>query len=392
MSRICPQCSVVSTEANPFCIGCGYRFQGNEQLVSEDVTIRSASLASVPAGTDPSATFTPASQQTAQSSTPTYSQPVASSAPSYSQPSDTGTPSYSQPSGSGTYSQPVASGTPSYSPDSNPLQVPSGYMPLPQPGGYPQPAYGQLPYGAPPQVATTTTSSGVAGLQRAFAGKGVPVHHQSWLFDSKQVQSGTLRTALVENIHKQGVLGVSVVPEHLREQGVIMEERDYVKVQYGTSSVFVYIAPMGSNLYVSRISTVQQPVSRIRLVSLGSLFVLMLICYIFYANVNPSPENDLGTALLIAHINTFFSLAANGLLLFFLFVLLRSVIAWLAEKDFLAFLRPNRLNDFTLDTLSSIEHITDKGLRETLTQAGLNAEEITKPVQSYAPQQPLRRF
>ena len=365
MSRVCPQCSQVSTEATPFCIRCGYRFQGNEQVVNDEATVRSSNLANIPANADPAATFTPGGQQISAAQQPTVN--AASYAPSI--------PSEAIPS------------------DPNPSPVPGGYMaqPLPQPGGYPQPAYGQLPYSAPPS-APPTGGGGVANLQRAFAGKGAPVHHQSWLLDSRQVQPATLRGAFIDNIHKQGVMGVSATPENLREQGVVMEDRAYIRVQYGSASVFVYMAPMGPNLYVSRISTVQQPLSRIRMVSLGGLFVLMLIFFLCYSLIYQSSTGDQSTYLLTTRINQFFELAANGLLLFFLFVLLRSVISWLAENDFLAFLRPNRLNDFTLDTLSSIEHITDKGIRETLKQAGLNADEITKPTQSYAPQQPLRRF
>ena len=364
MSRICPQCSQISAEATPFCIRCGYRFQGNEQVVDEDATVRpSMKLPSMLANADPAATLTPGGLPAKAAQPPVASSQVCS--------------------------QSAAPAAPSYSPDPNQLQVPGSYLaqPLPQPGGYPQPAYGQLPYGALPP--SPPSGSMMVSLQRAFAGKGVPVHHQSWLLDGKNAQPPTLRNAFIENVHKQGVIGVNATPEHLSEQGIAMEKRDYVKVQYNAASVFVYIAPMGSNLYVSRTSTVQQPISRIRVASLGGLFVLMLICFLFYSLVYPSTAY---ADQLITRINTFFGLASNALFLFFLFVLLHSVVSFLAENDFLAFFRPNRLSDFTLDTLSSIEHITDKSLRETLRQAGLDADEITKPDQSYAPQVPLRRF
>jgi hypothetical protein len=255
------------------------------------------------------------------------------------------------------------------------------------------PVYGQPPYGAP---AMAQAPGAAATLQRAFAGKGTPVHHQSWLLDGKQAQAATLRGSLIENVLKQGVMGVTATPERLREQGVVMEERDFVRVQYGTSSVFVYMAPMGQNLYVSRTSTVQQPFSRPRQVVLIVLLFLMLISLLFFALVNPSLADPFsgnpGAYGFVDGVKTFFGYAFYGLLFFFLILLVRALVFQFTDKDFLAFLRPNRLNDFTLDALSSIELVTDKAIRETLKQAGLNAEEITRPAQSYAPEQPLHRF
>lgn len=367
MSRVCPQCSQIATESTTFCIRCGYRFPGNEQGVSEEATLLQVNLPNIPATTDPGATLAPGGQPARAVQPPASQTPVA------------GAPSYAHPGAPGSFSNPPGSVGP------DPNQVPAGFFvpntPLqgayPQ-GVYPPSGYAPSPYGMPLRAAPA--SGGVVMLQRAFAGKGVPVHHQSWLLDGNQVQPAALRTSLLENIHKQGVPGVSAVPERLREYSVAMEERDFIRVQYGTASVFVYLAPMGSNLYVSRTSTVQQPFSRARITTLGGLLVLLLLCWLLSVIISPYA------------IQVFFEYAFLGLLFFFLYILLRSVVSWFTDNDFLVFLRPNQLNDFTLDTLSSVEHVTDKAIRETLKQAGLSAEEVTRPAQSYAPQQPLRRF
>jgi len=394
--RVCPQCSQVTQETTAFCIRCGYQFQGNEQIVSDEATIRqagSASLVNIPPNADPSATLT--KPAVAQSQTPvaaanvTSQQPVAAVAP---QPAAVTSQQPGAAVNAGaSYAIPALAPSPGFSPNApiqNPNQGQSGYLlPPQQQGVYPPVGYGQAPYGAPMAVASP---GGLANLQRAFANKGVPVHHQSWLLDSQQVQAATLRHSLIESVHKQGVMGVRATPERLREKGVILEERDYTRVQYGDSSVFVYMAPMGQNLYVSRISTIRQPYSLARIVVLTGLLVLLFISLLFYAVINPSFDASNYGFLVI--LKTLFGYAFYGLLFFLLFVLLRSFVFWLTDNDFLAFLRPNRLNDFSLDTLSSIEQITDKGIRDTLKQAGLNAEEISKPAQSYAPQQPLHRF
>lgn len=361
MSRICPQCSQTNQDDTTFCRFCGYRFQSNEPA-DIDATIRQGSLASVPANADPGSTLKTGDQQPAAAQPAPAMTPQPQAAPAY--PPQVATPNPGQP-------QPQAP----YMPQPVQQQQQQAYQ-MP-------PAYGQAPYGVP--AAPNASSSSLA---RAFAEKGTPVHHQSWLLDGKQVPPANLRTSLLENVQRQGVMGVTASFEHLREQGVMMEERDYVRVQYGTSSVFVYMAPMGQNLYVSRTSTVRQPYSPIRIGVLAGLILLLLISLIVVIIVNSS----YGNSGFVDGLGTFFSYAFFGLLFFFIYLIIRSFIFLLTDKDFLAVLRPNRLHDFTQDTLSSIEKITDKAIRETLRQAGLNAEEITPSAQSYAPEQPLHRF
>jgi hypothetical protein len=162
-------------------------------------------------------------------------------------------------------------------------------------------------------------------------------------------------------------------------------------VRYGASSVFVYLAPMGQNLYISRTSTIHQPYSRVRGMVAATLFVLMIIALILSLVINPSTADSLGTFYSTLNTKGFFVYVFDGLLIFFLAALLRSLVFWLTDKDFLAILRPNRLSDFSLDALSSIEETTDKALRVTLQDAGLDAQ-VIQLSQNQAPQQPLHRI
>ncbi|HEX7735840.1 MAG TPA: hypothetical protein VF458_13305 [Ktedonobacteraceae bacterium] len=367
MALICPQCSQVKQDDTQFCRSCGYRFQGNEQTVDEGATIRPASLASVPADADPSETLKP--QPPVSQSTPVMATPQSVAPPSYAQPA---------PAQSPFYSQPVQGG---YAPQQPPQQ---GFGQAPQQAMYGQPPQ-QGRYGAP----VPPTSSGASSLQRGFAGKGTPVHHQSWLIENKQIAPQTLSSAFIANLQKQNVMGVIVEPERLREHGTVLEERDYIKVRYGASSIFVYLAPMGQNLYISRTSTIQQPYSRVRMTVLIALAVLMLISLLFYAVINPDPTTSaFGFA---EALKSFFFYAFFGLLFFFVIAALRSLVFLFTDNDFLAILRPNRLNDFSLDALSSIEQTTDKALRVTLQEAGLDADTI-KLAHTSVPQQPLHRI
>ncbi len=403
MSLICPQCSQVNQDQTGFCRACGYRFQGNEKSVDEGATVRPASLAAVPSDADPSDTLKPGQPAVAQP-TPVMVTPQPSSssasAPVYEQPASSSAPFYEQP--------PVAApaATPAQSPFfSQPAPYPAPAASYAQSGGYqaqqaqsagyqPQPVYGQYPpqqgaYGAPAPV--PTSPSLLTTLRRGFVGKGTPVHHRSWLIENKQVAPQTLTSAFIANFQKQNVMGVQVEHERLREYGLVLEERDYVKVRYGASSVFVYLAPMGQNLYVSRTSTINQPVSRVRLLVAGALFVLMILALIISLVINPSTVDDIGAFYSVLSTKGFFVYVFDGLLIFFLAALLRSCIFWLTDKDFLALLRPNRLSDFSLDALSSIEATTDKALRVTLQDAGLDAQ-VIQLAQTLVPQQPLHRI
>lgn len=384
MSLICPQCSQVNQEATVFCRTCGYRFQGNEQAVDEGATLRPSSLSSVPADADPGDTLRPSppvSQPTPVLVTPQPQAPSGQQPPVsiYEQPvAVAAAPAYPQ----GPFvAQPAPFAQSSYAPQQVQQQM---YGQYPAQGGYGGPAQ------APAQV--QASPSPLATLQRGFVGKGTPVHHQSWLIENeRQVAPQTLTGAFIANLQKQNVMGVTVVPERLREYGAVLEERDYVKVHYGASSVFVYLAPMGQNLYVSRTSTIRQPYSHVRIAVLATLAVLMAIALILSLVIVPSQAGDLNAYYAALSTKAFFQYAFDGLLIFFLAALLRSFVFWLTDRDFLAVLRPNRLSDFSLDALSSIEQTTDKALRATLREAGLDSEAITL-AQSNAPHQALHRF
>ncbi len=408
MSHICPQCSHIIPASSAFCTQCGYRLQGNEQVANgEGPMRRSESLANLPPQADPSATFTPGgqymqpgqfvSEAPSQSETPPLvetSQPQANQA-SYAPVAAPQKPAASAPPpffGTNPPQDPHQSFYAQGGYQPQPMQQQGGYQPQPmqQPGGYP-PAHpgGPGPYMYPQYTQPPAQTNSGTMFARAYAGQGTPIHHQSWLFQRTETDPITLLTSLTENVQKQGVVGLAAQPEHLREQGnATTEERDVVKLQYGPSSIFVYITPIGQNLYVSRTSTIQQPLSQLRIFVLGGLAVLMLICFLIYALINP----DLSAPGIVFSIKDFFFYASFGLLFFFLFLLIRSAILWITEKDFLVYLRSNILSDFTLDTLMSAEQITDKCVRETLSNAGIKTEDMNVFSQSSSPRQAFHRI
>jgi hypothetical protein len=232
------------------------------------------------------------------------------------------------------------------------------------------------------------TGQGLASIRRAFAGRGSLIMHYSWLLGGKQVEAASVRTAILELLQQRKYAGLNVFPERLIERGLIMEERDYLTVRRGVSTVFIYAAPAGNDLYISRATTVLPIISYARAIILGLLFLLMIIGFISSSQAanNASPY----AYVPISPLSLGLGFLAYLLLIFFVIFLIRSFINWLIEKDFWIYLRPNTLNDFQLDDIALMEHSTDYIVRDAVAQLGLDASKIVPPVQGYQPKRKYR--
>jgi hypothetical protein len=232
------------------------------------------------------------------------------------------------------------------------------------------------------------TGQGLVSIRRAFAGRGTLIMHYSWLLDGKQVEAASVRTAILELLQQRKYAGLNVFPERLIERGLIMEERDYLTVRRGVSTVFIYAAPAGNDLYISRATTVLPIISYARAMILGLLFLLMIIGFITSSQAanNVSPY----AYVPISPLSLGLGFLAYLLLIFFVIFLIRSFISWLTEKDFWIYLRPNTLNDFQLDDIALMEHSTDYIVRDAVAQLGLDASKIVPPVQGYQPKRKYR--
>jgi len=222
----------------------------------------------------------------------------------------------------------------------------------------------------------------LAVVQRAFAGKGTPMTHASWLVDGKQVDPADLRLAIVEKVQQRYPNELKASQEHLSERDAVLEARDYVKIERAPASVYIYVTRFGPDLYISRTTTVQPALSPVRMAVLGLLFLLMIIGFIIGAATNPS------AVLFKANVSLFSAI----LLIFFIALVLRSIVLWLTEKDYLVYLRPNVLNDFRLDDGAILEHIADRGTREAAEGLGLDASDLAGSPRNYPARQPLHRF
>lgn len=254
----------------------------------------------------------------------------------------------------------------------------------------PVPSQNAPTYAAPPAAYPTQmgTGQGLASIRRAFAGHGTLVMHYSWLLQGKHLQATAASSTILDMLRQRSIAGLSIKPEKLIERGVLMEERNYVTVQRGVSTVFIYVGPAGEDLYISRATTVLPAISYARAIFLGFLALLLIFGFTSQQSLATSSYSPYGGGL--PFLTLFLAALFYPLLLFFLVFLIRSFMIWLVEKDFWVYLRPNNLNDFQLDDIALLEHVTDNIAHDAMNQLGLDASKIIPPTQGYQPKRRIR--
>jgi hypothetical protein len=105
-------------------------------------------------------------------------------------------------------------------------------------------------------------------LRHAFAGHGTLFNHYSWLLSGDGGHANTMFSTTMNllNLRRPARLDLNVTK--LQEQGIWLEERRYIKMQRGIATAFVYVAPAGQDLYISRTTTVLPPFDVTRVVLL----------------------------------------------------------------------------------------------------------------------------
>jgi hypothetical protein len=241
------------------------------------------------------------------------------------------------------------------------------------------------------------TQQGSIALRRAFAGHGARLVHYSWLLPQQQKQAEQLSSTIAQKLFQCNVPGVTVKAEKLMERGVLSEEREYIKVSRGASTVFIYTAPAGQDLYVSRATTVLPPVTSVRIVIFSLLLLVTIFGPALVRGIVESSATDTSafgafgaaaSAAIAGGLVTVF--VSYPLYIFFGYLLVRSIVTWLFENDFWWFLRPNTLNDFQLDDIALLEHVTDEVLQHAAYDLGLDGSKITAPAQGYQQKRRIR--
>jgi hypothetical protein len=257
-------------------------------------------------------------------------------------------------------------------------------VPPPQPGGntasfLPQapqaPQTPNIPVGVqqskPPifQMGLTYTDpNSSAPSTHAFAGHGVLLTHQSWLLSESGAVAGDMLTTSFDICRRRGILNLNIEPRNLQEHSAQTETRHYLILRRGVTTVFLYIAPAGRDLYISRATTVLTSIDSVRLFTLIALMVIGFFCLI----------------------SIVFSLAAIPIGLYLIWFFYRSIRYWLRERDFWVYLRKSELNDFQLDDVAIMEHVTDETLKAAAKLLKLDPDKIVAPTKGYEHERRIR--
>ncbi|HKV58744.1 MAG TPA: zinc-ribbon domain-containing protein [Ktedonobacteraceae bacterium] len=222
--------------------------------------------------------------------------------------------------------------------------------------------------------------------KRAFAGYGMPVSRASWLIADQQAQANTLLAATRDDLAQRNLPGLTINQSRLSERSFMVENRDYLTAHRGSASVFVYITPAGRDLYISRTTTAQTPLSLVR-VAILTLFLILMIIGLAQSG---SPPSTFGGFSLGAAISTILITFSYPLLLFFFVLIVASLLAWLIHNDPGMYLRPAIMNNFQMDDAALLEETVDNSLRNAAQTAGIDAGKIMAMGQGYRVRRRIR--
>ena len=229
----------------------------------------------------------------------------------------------------------------------------------------------------------TTT---LATMRRALAGYGTVITHHSWLVEGKQAQGETLATNVKEQLKQQHYIGSVAKVEKLHEGAKTQAEREFLLLQRGSVSEFIYVAFADDALYISRATTIQPSLNYIR-VGVATILLLVVLLGPAITQGILGGMSGIGTAAFFA---VGFSLLYSAALLLLFSLLLLSIIAWLQEKDGVKYLRSNHVSDFQVDDVAMLELATDRAIRAVIQQAGIDPGHITPPTRGYQPRRKIR--
>ena len=365
METICPHCSRPNPENSVFCVGCGNRIPQNVHITGPGTGTNSSLPTVQSQGSNPTALTPQQSYGIAPSST------YPNSAPSY--PSST------------MQQYPTGSNPPTYAPGGLPSSSPYTTGPGSVPASATQ--WSSQAVAPPPPASQFGSSQALGSLRRAFAGHGQLIMHHSWLLPRDQAQAMAVRHGIQTNIEQRKIPQTIFAPAKLMERGLLMEEREYLIAQRGVTTVFIYVTPAGSDLYISRATTVLPAVSNFRIILTAILAIIMFIGFLDHPVPSTSPFGVVDSSYILAG---FLNFVGFVILLFFIIMIVRSLIIWILEKDFLRYLRPNMISTFNLDDIMLLEHVTDDVVHSAVEQLGLDASKIAPPPQGYEPKQRIR--
>ena len=245
------------------------------------------------------------------------------------------------------------------------------------------------PASPPDYSPRSVLSDGVAGTSAAsiwgpFAGRGTRGRHVAWLLDNLGDKAEDLRNAVTKRFEERQIPGAFIQPRILVAKGLLVEQRPYYLIQRGRTTIGLYIAQFGKDLYISQVSYFKGPISVARI----AIVVLMALFALFYPLMLSSTADSVSVGLggvsglgelvgMLCCLGPVYFGVWVSLLLMLLFALYK----FITDKDILAPLRVQP-NEFDEDDLIALEKAVEQTVRESLDVVGIE-QELMPPAEEY---------
>lgn len=267
--------------------------------------------------------------------------------------------------------------------DANPDSL--AYLKDESPEAKPAPlAYPKDESPAGPKFSSQYTGVSTASIWGPFAGMGTRGRHVAWLLDNLGEKAEDLRNAVTKRFQDRGIPATSVQPRVLVAKGLLVEQRPYYLIQRGRTTIGLYIAQFGKDLYISQVSYFKGPISVARII----IVALMALFAIFYPmmlagsadNVNAGFGGISGLGNLVGMLCCLGPVYV-GVWIALLIMVLYALYKFIVEKDILAPLRVQP-NEFDQDDLIALEKAVEQTVRESLDVVGIE-QELMPPAEEY---------
>lgn len=264
--------------------------------------------------------------------------------------------------------------------------------PNPQPGpspSQPGPSPAQTSYQGANMIGQLGGGGSAGGsIWGPFAGYGTRGRHVSWLLDNLGDKANALHDAVTQRFAQRDIPGSTMNWQPLVAQGVMVERRPFYFVRRDFTTVALYIAQFGRDLYISQVTYVKGPLSNVRIGILAAMVLFQLFFMFSFTDVLSGAVQDMmgsfslfggssgGSSNMLAFIMC--CVGPLGLLNTFawLVILPFSAYKYLTEKDVLAILR-RPPNEFQIDDTVAMEKAVEETVRQSLDAIGIDATLMT---------------
>lgn len=217
-----------------------------------------------------------------------------------------------------------------------------------------------------------TAAVNIWGPFAQYGGRG---RHVSWLLDEQGANAQKLHEAVTERFRQRQIPGSQMEWSTLVAKGLLVERRPFYFIKRGITTVALYIAQFGRDLYISQVTYVKGPFSNVRIAILALMILFFLYYSTFYSaslfgrllEVNPFSRTSTFPYFLLCIVGPLGG--CNSVFLFF--AVLYSLYKWVTERDFLGILRMPP-NEFQQDDTIALEKAVEETVRQALDTIGID--------------------